>query len=288
METWVILAIVGAFVQNIRTALQKKLTGELRVLGAAYTRFCYALPFAVAYVWWLGPAFEPNARFFGFALLGGLGQIAGTVWLLAAFESRNFAVATAISKTETIQTVLFGFLLLGEGVSALAFGGIAISLVGVWLLNPPGAVRFDRGLVNGLLSGLGFALAAIGYRGASLSLPDLPFHEQAACTLAAALTIQTLVLGAWLAMRSPGDLRAVARSWRVAIWVGLTGSVASACWFSAMALVNASYVRALGQVELVFSFVASVLVFRERTTRSEVVGVGVLCAGIVVLLLAEA
>lgn len=290
MEIWVVLSVVGAVVQNLRAALQKSLTAQLSVLGAAYIRFVFALPFAWAYVLWLAPAAELNVHFFVFALCGAVGQIAGTIWLLAAFTTRNFAVATALSKTETIQTVVLSLLVLNELVSALGFVGIVVSLVGVWLLNPLSSLRggtLDRGMVNGLLSGLGLAVAAVCYRGAALSLPELPFNEQAACTLAAALSIQTLVFGWYLLMRDRTALKASLYSWRQSIWVGLAGAVASACWFSAMALVNASYVRALGQIELLLSFAVSILWFKEQPTRQDVVGVAILTAGIVVVLLSR-
>ena len=290
METWVLLSVVGAVLQNLRAALQKSLTADLSVLGAAYIRFVFALPFAWAYVLWLSPEVELNLRFFGFALLGGLGQIAGTVWLLAAFTTKNFAVATALSKTETVQTVILSVVVLSELVTGLGFAGIVVSLLGVWLLNPVGQLRdqkIDRGFVNGLLSGFGLAIAAVCYRGAALSLPELDFHEQAACTLACTLSLQTLVFGIYLLVRDRGAFGAALGSWRQSIWVGLSGALASACWFSAMALVNASYVRALGQIELVLSFAVSILWFKERPTRSEIWGVVVLTAGIVVVLVSR-
>lgn len=288
IETWIWLSIVGAVLQNARAALQKSLTADLDVLGAAYTRFVFALPFAWAYVLWLAPAVELNPTFFLFAVAGALGQIAGTIWLLAAFTTRNFAVATALSKTETIQTAVLSLVVLNELVSGLGLAGIVVSLAGVWLLNPVGAVRrIDRGMLNGVLSGLGLAVAAVCYRGASLSLPELSFHEQAACTLAAAVSLQTLVFGGYLLVRERGQLQLSLVSWRRSIWVGLAGAAASICWFSAMALVNASYVRALGQIELLLSFAVSILWFKEKTTRNEVLGVGILTAGIVVVLLSR-
>ncbi len=48
---------------------------------------------------------------------------------------------------------------------------------------------------------------------------------------------------------------------------------------------NAAYVRALGQIELVFTFAASVFFFREKTNRIEVVGIALVVAGILVLIL---
>jgi len=290
METWVVLSVIGAVVQNLRAALQKSLTKDLSVLGAAYVRFLFAWPFAWAYLFWLAPDFSPNLRFVLFALLGGLGQICGTIWLLAAFTTRNFAVATALSKTETIQTVVLSLVVLNELVSWLGLTGIVVSLVGVLLLNPVGRANtalFDRGMIQGLMSGLGFAVAAVCYRGASLSLPELAANEQAACTLAVALTFQTLCFGGYLLAKDRTALRASWFSWRQSMWVGLLGAIASACWFTAMAMVNASLVRALGQIELVLSFAVSILWFKESPTRREVTGVVILTAGIVVLLLSR-
>ena len=46
--------------------------------------------------------------------------------------------------------------------------------------------------------------------------------------------------------------------------------IASAGWFTAMTIQNAAYVRALGQIELVFTFAASIFLFHERPNRIEV------------------
>jgi drug/metabolite transporter (DMT)-like permease len=61
--------------------------------------------------------------------------------------------------------------------------------------------------------------------------------------------------------------------------------LASVGWFTAMTIQNAAYVRALGQIELVFTFVASTLFFRERTTAIELLGILLVISGILVLVL---
>ena len=52
-----------------------------------------------------------------------------------------------------------------------------------------------------------------------------------------------------------------------------------------MTIQNAAYVRALGQIELVFTFLASALIFRERSNRFEITGIVLVIAGILALLL---
>lgn len=68
--------------------------------------------------------------------------------------------------------------------------------------------------------------------------------------------------------------------------VGLAGMACSVCWFTAFTLQNAAYVRALGQVELLFTFLASVFVFRERVTTAEIAGICLIVGAILLILLA--
>src|SRR3546814_15468566 len=79
-------------------------------------------------------------------------------------------------------------------------------------------------------------------------------------------------MAVYMRIREPGQLTSVLRSWRVSVWVGVSGMAASAGWFTAMTIENAAHVRAVGQIELVFTFAASVLFFRERTNPTELVG----------------
>ena len=52
----------------------------------------------------------------------------------------------------------------------------------------------------------------------------------------------------------------------------------------AMTLENAAYVRTVGQIELVFSLLASTIVFKERSSRYEILGMLLIVLGIVILL----
>jgi len=77
----------------------------------------------------------------------------------------------------------------------------------------------------------------------------------------------------------------VVASWRVSSLVGVTSMLGSFGWFVAFALQNAAYVKAVGQVELVFTFLASYFVFKERSTRKELLGIGLIVASILLLVL---
>ena len=295
METWVIVSVLAAGVQTLRFMLQKQLKGlGLSTGGATFSRFLFAAPLATAGLIALLVGFGQsmpavNGWFFAYAVIGGLAQIVATFCVVALFSKRSFAVGIAFTKTETIQVAILSALLLNEGVSALGWVAIVVGTLGVLLLSrPPEGWRSGK-LLNaatglGVLAGALFGLAAIGYRGATLQVAtDIP-AIRALTALACATLFQALAMTLWLIWREPGEVSRVVRSWRKTALVGLTGVLGSAGWFFAFSLANAAYVRSVGQVELIFSILISVLVFRERPRGIEVLGMALLTGSIIAII----
>ena len=299
LEIWIPITIAAAFFQNLRSALQKHLKGRLSTAGATYVRFFYALPLALVYLWGLNvfggmalPA--PNGKFFLYCLLGGLTQILFTAVLLWVFSFRNFAVGTTFSKLEVVMVAVLGAVILGDRLQFLAVLAIAISACGLIALSLGQANLSVRALIAGLrekstllglLSAAFLGASSVFYRGASLSLGHDTIVMAAAFTLAVSLIIQTLIMGAWIAVREPGEFVRVLANWRTAGAVGVVGMLGSVCWFTAFTIQNAAYVRALGQIELLFTFIATTMFFRETVDRREVIGIALVIAGIVLLVL---
>jgi len=295
LELWVPITIAAALLQNLRTALQQQLTSVLDATEASYIRFCYAVPFAWMYfvaLTWVG--FRPpelSWDFFGQVSMGAVCQILGTVALIRSFQTRNFAVGTAYSKTETVQAALFAAVILGESMNPVALTGILVSLLGVVLLSTSEGWRAllhvgpGPALWYGMGAGAGFGISAVLYRGAALSLPTGDFLVRASITLVAATTIQTVGMGVYLFLRNRNSLVLVGQVWKRGVWVGLAGMLASAGWFTAMTLERAAYVRALGQVELLFAFFVTLVIFREKVRTSELLGAAAVVLGLVLLLI---
>jgi drug/metabolite transporter (DMT)-like permease len=292
MPLWVGLALLAAFLQNLRTALQKALTPRVGVLGATYARFIFAAPWALALAVLAsgGNLPVPTAAFLLWVPVGALTQIAGTLLLLHVFSLRNFAVGNTFARTETVQAALFGLVLLGDRMGSFALAGILVSLVGLVLLSATrgfGGGLFNRAAGLGLLSGASFALSAVAYRGASLALvDDGSLLVRPAYTLACVTLLQSLVMTLWLRARAQGTVAAVLRAWRVAAPVGLAGMLASLLWFTAFTLTSAAQVKAVGQVELLFSWLTARFAFGERPTARETIGIALVASGIVAVVLA--
>jgi drug/metabolite transporter (DMT)-like permease len=296
---WIPITIWAAFAQTLRNAAQRHLVKDLGTLGATLVRFLYGLPFAL--LWLLAvrsiggfalPA--PTPGFLGWVSLGAVSQIVATALLLRVMAERNFTLGVAYSKSEILQVAVFGLVFLGDRVSLTALAAIVLGTLGVLLLSPADKERPLRGLLTGwtsatallgLASGAGFALSAVGFRGAALSLGETPFPMAAAATLVVAQLIQTLVLGGWLLVRNIDTVYRVLHAWRASLFAGFMGAAASAGWFTAMAIEPAAHVRTLGLIELLFSYAVSRKLFRERLERRELLGIALLVFGLAVVVL---
>ena len=292
---WIPITIWAAFAQTIRNLAQKGLTASLGALGATLVRFLYGLPFAL--LWLFGVKVFANAAwpnlslaFLGWACLGSIAQIFATALLLRVMAERNFALGVAYSKSDVIQSALFGYVFLGDLLSTGAGIAMLFGTLGVLLLSPPDREHPFRALLTswttrsallGLASGTCFALSALGFRGAALALPDTSFLMAAAVTLAMAQTLQTLALGGWLLARDPEVVAGSLRAWRPSLLAGFMGAAASVGWFTAMAIEPAAHVRALGMIELVFSYMVSLRLFRDKLTSLERAGLLLLAIGLV-------
>jgi len=298
IEIWIPITIAAAFFQNLRSALQKHLKGQLSTSGAAYARFVYALPVSLIYILLLNdyggyhfPA--PNTKFFLFCAIGGICQILFTVFLLWLFSLKSFAVGTTFSKLEVIMVAVLSVIFLGDTLNAVAILAIILSSCGIVALSLGQANISVRAMLDGLgqkSTAIGLACAAwlggsvVFFRGASLSLGHEEFLMAAAYTLFVSLVIQTVVMGVYIAYREPGQLGKVLTNWRWAGSVGFTGALASIAWFTAFTIQNASYVRALGQVELIFTFIATTMIFKEKVSSAETWGIILVAGGIMILL----
>lgn len=296
MDLWIALSIAAAAFQTVRFMLQKQLSQvRLTAAGATFARFVYSAPVLCAglVVWSLfrGEVVVPEAAFWAYGAMGGAAQIVATVCTVLLFKRRNFAVGVTFIKVEVLMTALVGIVILGDRVSGPALGAILVGVVGVLILSGSAMTGvFWQRLISpsaalGLAAGALFGVSAVSYRGATLLVAgDDPFLR-ALVTLAAVTVMQSLAMAVWLRAREGDEIGRVFGAWRSAGWIGLSSMAGSFCWFTAFTLQNAAYVKAVGQVELIFALLGSVLFFREKISAREWLGMALLSASILALVL---
>ena len=303
LPDWVLVTTGAALFQVWRTALQARLRGVLPAGAAGFVRYIYALPIdgllLVGALLLLGqhlPAI--HLEFLTLCLIGGVGQIFGTVLLIRAFAYRSFVVGTAYAKTEAAQLVVISVLFQGAHLAPVAIAGIFLALAGVMALSLAGQVKSLAGLARasvqpaalcGLGAGTAFAITAVSLRAASLTLPrGVPIMLQAVLLLTMTNLLQTLIQGGYMAWRTPADLRASLRLWRLGAPIGVLSALGSALWFAGFALTNVALVRGFGQIEILFTLAVGHFFLRERTKRGEVAGLIMVSIGVVLIALGGA
>ena len=151
LETWVVVTIIAATAQTLRSAFQKKMKPVLGNYGASYIRFSYAVPFA--WLWVFGyQAYAGlglpvmNTAFWVWVSLASLMQVLFTVLLLKLFSHRSFAAGTAFSKTEVLQAAIYEAALLGVMTSVLTGSAIVLGAVAVVMLSLAKADLKEKGI----------------------------------------------------------------------------------------------------------------------------------------------
>jgi drug/metabolite transporter (DMT)-like permease len=291
---WALFTLIGAAGQTARNAMQRELTATLGTVGATHVRFLFGFPFALLFLAAVrvatGTPFPaPDLPFWGWALLAALSQILATGLMLGAMRDRSFVVATAYIKTEPVQVAVFGLAFLGDALTLPIVVAILIATSGVVLtsLKPGQQLHGYRPLALGLAAAAMFALAAVGFRGAIISLATPSFVMAATFTLAVGLLMQSAILSAYLMWREPAVLTAIARAWKPSLFAGFTGALASQFWFLAFALASAASVRTLALIEVLFAQGVARFVFKQQTTPREAMGIALIVVGVILLLWAH-
>ena len=287
---WAVFTIVAAAAQTVRNAAQRELTTRLGTVGATHVRFLFGFPFALIFLAGVMIALgqglpQPPPAFWPWVVLGALTQVAATALMLAAMNDRSFVVVYAYIKTEPVQAALFGLVFLGDVVTPGMAAAILIATSGVVTMAlKPGTSMDVRATLLGLAAGAMFALSAVGFRGAILSL-GLPSYVMAATfTLVVGLVMQSALLSLYLWLRNPDVLVSIMRAWRPSLFAGFMGALASQFWFLAFALATAASVRTLALVEVLFAQAISRFAFKQATTPREALGVVLIVVGVLLLL----
>jgi drug/metabolite transporter (DMT)-like permease len=290
---WIPFTLTAAAGQVARNAMQRQLTGPLGTWGATNIRFLFGFPFSVLFLATVlavsGDRLPwPSAAFWPWLLLGALSQIVATGMMLLAMNERSFVVTTAYMKTEAIQTAIFGFIFLGDHLTIIKVVAILIATVGVVITAlRPGSEKKSfadlRPTLMGLGSAAGFALSAVGFRGAIITVEGVSFVTAASYTLVWGLFLQTLLLTVYLLWRAPDVLKKILSLWRPSMLAGFMGAFASQFWFLSFALTAAANVRTLALIEVLFAQGVAYYSFKQPISSRELYGIVLIVVGVALL-----
>ncbi len=294
---WIPLAVLAALMQAIRTAAQKTLNARMSTMGTTYVRSLAGLPFIALFLGailvFLGggvPRFD--AAFLAYAFAGAASQVLATALLIFMFTLRSFAVGTMLIKMDILMTAAIGSVFFSERITGWGWVALIVVMAGVvlMLVGRLGTTPFSGVALRAALGGrvarvalacaLMFTVSYLSIREATLALLPGNFLWRGTWTVFVVLGMQTLFLGAWLAAREPAFFRQLWPNRAIVAFIGGTSAIGSFGWFTAFALENASYVRAVGQIEAAFTVTISWFYFKERISAPEFAGIALMVAGV--------
>ncbi len=273
---WIFFTFLAASMQAWRNAFQSELSKEVKVAGVTLARFLWAGPIAGLYLLmlylWQPVGLPEISLVFSLYVLGASAmQIVATALMVKLFKLKNFAVGAGLAKSEALVAAILGVLFFGTQLSLLGWLGVMIGGVAIFLMSSRRGLKdisLQTALI-GLACGSAFALTSLWVREASLNL-DLPFPHRAAWVLLFVITIQTIVLLAYIYASDKQTLTALWQRPKLTLLTSTTSCLGSIGWFSAMSLQAVPYVKTLGQIEVFFTLMIAMFWLKQKVKIKEV------------------
>ncbi|MEL6622552.1 MAG: EamA family transporter [Pseudomonadota bacterium] len=296
---WIGVSVFAALMQAVRTAAQKTLNQTMSNIGTTYVRSLVGLPVMIVFLIGVLLFVQPgaptfSAKFLFFAFAGGASQILATMLLIYLFKLRNFAIGSMLIKVDVVMTAFVGSIFFSETLSLPGVAALLVVTVGVLLMSV-GKLGVEKLKVEGnsligtifslptqvaLGCAFFFTLSYLFLREATLQIAPGNFLWRAGWTVVTMTVMQVVCVGAYIVVKERSVFTQLWPNRRIIGFIGFTSALGSIAWFTAFAIQNASYVRAVGHIEAVFTLLISWLYFRERLTRLELAGIGITVAGV--------
>ena len=295
---WVIITAIASLSQTLRSVFQKNLIEDVGVLVSAYSRFIFALPFvAFLAVFFLGTQELGILKTLSlttwfFLIAASICQILFTIILIKLFTLRSFAIGVAFSKTEVIQTTLLEIIIIGFILTSHVLSAIIIGFIGVLFMSKQKLIGkvghkslFFKQVTLGVSCGIFLGLSSVLYKVALDSVTTDLIYKKVLVLSFLALAFQSAIFGIYIvATEGKRNALKLLLVWKRGMPVGFFGCAATFCWFYAFSLVDATLVRAVGQLEIVFSVLISYIFYKERITGFELIGMTLITVSILALL----
>ena len=292
MEAWMTFTLLAVVMQSLRTASQKQVSKRLSIHAATLVRFLFGIKFAALYFFLVIRVYQPihialTSEFIISGALASVSQIIATVFLIKALTLRNFSVGTALAKTEALLAAILGAMFFSAHLNLWGYFSVFFGVCGLLVASNWKVTLRDfsdnQSIRYGIGAGLGFALASLWIRDASLSL-EIPRIVSAASVLLYMVVLQSLICLIWISVKEPEQFAQIRDNLGTCLFIGFSGVAGSIGWFTAMSLQNVALVKTLGQVEFIVSLFITYLYFGEKISRREYLGISLIALSVLLLI----
>ncbi len=283
---WFVLALLSALFQVLRNVAMKRLGHALDATINVWGRFTFLLPFAGLGVLYTGVP-KVQEGFWVFGILFGITQCLGTLSLSKALQQSEISLVTPLWKLSLLLLVIWGYVTLDEVPSLLAFTGLMLSLLGVYLLNVKMARISFWAPLTALIKDPGQRWtigAAMGYAPSVVLIKKMALLSNPVYAMFIAYVFCFAFITPYTVYRSWRHFSRMSRFWKDFVGMGICATLAA--WFgtTAYTMTVSSYVEAVKQVEVLFALIIGYVLFKESATIRVIwIGTVTMLAGLVLL-----
>nr|MBI2904863.1 EamA family transporter [Chloroflexota bacterium] len=293
MALWFPYALGAALLASFNPIVVKRLLRDTDVAVVAWAGQAFALPLlGLTLVTFFGPLPRVDGMFVvGIAGSAGL-NAAAHLAVTRAYKDADASLVSPLLAVSPAITLLVSVFTLREILTPLPILGVALIILGVYLLNLRSTRDFagplrellhnrwrgdtsGRPLLLALFAGLLWGLTPIFEKTAIRhTFPENSTAAAFAASLALALTLMPVML--WRARQPFAQIRAQARGFLV---LGLIGGIAPLMGYAAFRLGPVGYVSALFKLSAVFTLAWAYWLLRERGLPRRLPGALIMLAG---------
>lgn len=270
----VVLALVSAGAYGLSDFLggifsRRVAAWPIAVVGQSSSAVCAAILAVV-----LGGTVTTHDLLWGAA--AGIGGGIGAAFLYRGLASGRMSVVAPISALGSAIVPVAVGLVTGDRPSPLAWAGIAAALPAIYLISrmpddPSAGQSDDRGILDGVLAGLGFGsmFAMLGQVGGDAGLYPLVLTQ--AMSVVSVITVATVLREAWV----PRERFA----WRAAM-MGPLGATATGAFLYATHSGMLTIVSVVAALYPALTVVLATVILREHIHRAQAIGLALAAAAV--------
>lgn len=279
--------ILGIFVFSIQDAIIKSISGGHAVTLAIFLRAVVAFPVLLAMVHFECGFKGLITKQWHILVLRGCILLCAYTTYFMAFPALPLAEAIALFFMVPLLVTIMSGPMLGEKVTALAWGAVAIGLVGVFIILQPGSALFNPAALLSLISAATYALSMILARKYGSETPSsvMSFYQNIVYGFGASAFAG---IAALLGLKPPGhpSFDFLFRSWdwpnnHDLILMGACGVIAAV----GMTLLTHAYRKGQANIVTPFEFTGMIwavvfgfFIFGEVPRATTFIGMGLIAA----------
>jgi len=289
MEYWIIFAFGSALFAGLTSILAKiGLKGVDSDLATAL-RTIVVLGFAWIVVFIVGSQgtiSNISSHTLIFLILSGTATGASWLCYFRAVQIGDVSKVSPIDKSSTVLAMVLAFIFLGESVSVLTLGAMALMIVGTFLMIQ--RTKADDEPVGNRRSWIIFACLSALFAALTSILGKIGI-EGVESNLGTAIRTIVVLLMAWAIVfarkKHAGIGNIERRNWNFIILSGIATGLSWLCFYNALQNGPASIVVPIDKLSIVVTIVFAFLILRERISKRAVLGLIMLIAGTLALLI---